>query len=95
MLGVDLYELWRAGRVGLPEVAGVYRRAVQALERVRHDDEDWGALQRQVVSVLAAAGRQVEEAAEAVCAAAEEYARTDAGVRHEFERLRSQRGPDR
>jgi hypothetical protein len=62
---------------------------------VRHDDEDWSGLQRQVLSVLAGAQRHVEEAAEAVCAAAEEYARADAEVRREFERLRAQRGPDR
>ncbi|WP_432838941.1 hypothetical protein [Dactylosporangium sp. CA-092794] len=89
MLGVDLYLLWRAGRYGLPALAGVYRRAAAGLEGVRHDDAEWGALQRQVVSVLAQAGRQVEEAAVAVSAAADGYARADAAARGEFERLRA------
>ncbi|MEV8517886.1 hypothetical protein [Dactylosporangium sp. NPDC051484] len=92
MLGVDLYLLWRAGRRELPALAGVYERAAVDLEGVRHDDAEWCALRRSLVSVLAGAARQATEAAEAVCTAAGEYARADAAARAEFERLRGADG---
>jgi hypothetical protein len=88
MLGVDLYLLWRAGRSDLPALAAVYERAVRDLRRVRHDDAEWSALQRQFVSVLAGAAGEIEEAAASLRTAVGEYARADAAAREEFERLR-------
>ncbi|GAA2372381.1 hypothetical protein GCM10010170_074650 [Dactylosporangium salmoneum] len=88
MLGVEIYRLWRAGRVDLPALAGVYRRAADGFGGVRHDDRHWCVLRAQLVSVLAAAEGQIEEAAAAVCVAAAEYARADAAAGAEFDRLR-------
>ncbi|WP_432991043.1 hypothetical protein [Dactylosporangium sp. CA-233914] len=81
MLSVELEELARAGRVGLPALAGVYSRAVADLDAVRHDDAEWCALRAQLVSVLAGAARQVEEAAAAVCAVTANYAWADTAAR--------------
>jgi hypothetical protein len=88
VLGVDLYLLWRAGRLELPGLAGVYERAGHELDRIAHDDAEWCALRRQLVGVLLAAAWQAREAGAAVCVAAGEYARADAAARAEFERLR-------
>jgi hypothetical protein len=91
VLGVELYELWVAGRVELPALAGVYARTAEGLSGVPHDDADWSALRRQLVSVLAGAAEQIREAGGAVCAAADEYARADAGAGAVFGRLRDER----
>jgi hypothetical protein len=92
VLGVELFELWRVGRLRLPALAGVYARAADELSVVRHDDADWALLRRQLVGVLAAAAGQVHEAGVAVCGAVEEYARADEGAAGEFRRLRDDSG---
>ncbi|GAA4260080.1 hypothetical protein GCM10022255_087350 [Dactylosporangium darangshiense] len=92
LVGVDLYSLWRAGRVELPALAGVYRRAGQGLFDVRHDDADWCAVRDRLAATLRDAQNCVEETAGAVCLAVEEYARADGGARNEFDRLRRESG---
>ncbi|MGI5238008.1 hypothetical protein [Dactylosporangium sp. CA-139066] len=92
MLGVDLYLLWRAGRVELPALAGVYRRAGSQLYAIRADNADWCALRDQFGGVLDDAGRVVEETAEAVCVAVEGYARADDAARVELDRRRGESG---
>ncbi|MFI5910907.1 hypothetical protein [Dactylosporangium sp. NPDC051541] len=88
MLGVELLELWRAGRVQLPALAHVYDVAVRELEGVAHDDADWVTLRRELAGVLDSAGRQVLEAGVAVCVAVARYADADRVAGVEFARLR-------
>ncbi|WP_433615782.1 hypothetical protein ACQP2P_12710 [Dactylosporangium sp. CA-139114] len=92
MLGVELLELWRVGRVRMPALAETYARAARDLRAVPHDDAEWVSLRWQLVGVLAAAAGQVEEAAEAVCVAVVRYAEADAGAGREFRRLRDAGG---
>jgi hypothetical protein len=88
VLGVELFELWQVGRVRLPGLAEGYARAADELQAVPHDDADWLALRRQLVSVLASAAAQVREAGVAVCVAVGEYAEADRAAGVQFRRLR-------
>ena len=76
----------------MPGLADTYLRAAHELRGVVHDDADWSVLRLQLVGVLAAAGGQVLEAAEAVSVAVEEYAAADLGAAGEFRRLRGDSG---
>ncbi|MFB9415936.1 hypothetical protein [Dactylosporangium matsuzakiense] len=88
MLGVELLELWRAGRVQLPALAHVYAEAALELQEVPHDDADWVALKLELAAVLSAAAGQVREAGVAVGIAVARYAEADRAAGLDFERLR-------
>jgi hypothetical protein len=84
VLGVELYRLWRVGRRELPELGRLYGRAARQLRSVSHDGGGWNGLRLELVSVFARAERQVGEAAESVCAAADGYAAADANAATEL-----------
>ncbi|WP_433047740.1 hypothetical protein [Dactylosporangium sp. CS-033363] len=94
MLDVELVELWRAGRVQLPALAGIYSRAAQELALVPHDDAEWTALRRQLVSVLAAAASQIDEAANGVTTAVAGYEQADEAAARELRRRLDAELPD-
>ncbi|WP_433207056.1 hypothetical protein ACQP00_40625 [Dactylosporangium sp. CS-047395] len=84
MLGVELLELWRAGRVQLPALAGIYERAAEELSLVPHDEAEWTSLRRQLISVLATAAAQIAEAADGVTAAVARYEQADEAAAQEL-----------
>jgi hypothetical protein len=92
VLKVDLYPLWLAGRVELPGLAGVYRRAEVRLGDVRGGDDEWCAVRDQLRSCLAGAGRDVADMGDAVCVAVGDYARADDDARKELDRRRLESG---
>jgi hypothetical protein len=92
VFGVDLYLLWRAGRIELPALAGVYRRAGVELRAAAVDDAGWCAVRDQFQGVLGDAERAVDETAEALCVAVEGYARADDVARAELDRRRAESG---
>jgi hypothetical protein len=85
-LGADLYMLWRAGRDDLPAVATIFRTAGRDLQRVRHDDPNWTALQQELDGILARTAATLENTGKALCTASLEYARADAAAAAELER---------
>jgi hypothetical protein len=101
-LGVDLYDLWRAGRDNLPSVAHQYRVAsgfiaTDLAATFRRSDRlggpygqayrAWAALRDDVERILTETADNLDAVAEALCLATQRYAGTDAEAAEEFRRL--------
>jgi hypothetical protein len=101
-LGADLYGLYTAGKDYLPSAAGQYREASRLIAAdltlmFRRSDllggpygpahGAWTALHREMHRILAETADNLDSVGEALCLAAQQYARTDAAAADEFRRL--------
>jgi hypothetical protein len=109
--GLDLYELWQAGRDRLPTVALQYTEANNA---VAHTDDGlaaaflrsphlsgdsygpvypaWKTLRDELQTILHDTAKNLELVGEALCLAANEYAKADSAAEKEFNRLKRDNG---
>jgi len=101
--GADLYKLWRVGRDNLPTVAAIYAQACNDLAATQSGLpaafagsapfggadtlQAWADLRDAVQGILADTATGLELAGEALCTAADAYARADAQAAAEYRRL--------
>lgn len=106
-LGADLYRLWCAGRSNLPILAAQFANANREVVATTADDaafhradhfgdspvlHAFSALRSELQGMLAYTAESLEMTGEALCRAADAYARTDLTAARELDRLRRDNG---